>query len=324
MDRVTQKAGLNTILEAGDTFWQSAEDAFEQFRQNGTDLVLILHVGPYVELNYEALIQHQVHKRCRMTAVVAPDGEMLGTFVLDSSRRGDASALFRSGLRKVRDDCGRFVAKGHINLLRSTSDFRRLAIDGLLEKNAIRPVGKELKPGVWVGDGAHIHRKARVLAPAFIGAHSKIRAASLITRNSVIEHHAEVDCGTVVENSTILPFTYVGAGLDVMHSIVGFRQISHLVRDIAVEIQDGKLVGTPPGNAVFRTLGSIAASFAVLSKKCRGFSVRARNLRPAGLPESVEGASTNLATPDVEQPASGQEVGEFTANFAVVRRYGEH
>ena len=135
----------------------------------------------------------------------------------------------------------------------------------MLEKNAIRPVGKEIKPGVWVGEGARIHRKARVVAPAFIGAHSKIRASALITRGSVIEHHAEVDCGTVVENSTVLPFTYVGAGLDVMHSVVGFRRLSHLLRNVEVEISDDKLVGMSPASAVSRTGRQHCCAFCLLT-----------------------------------------------------------
>lgn len=325
IERATLKAGFDAVSAADDTFWQSAEDAFEQFRQSGTDLVLILNVGSYVELDYEQLIQHHIKKRCRMTTVTGPDGKGLGIFLVDGSRRGDANTLFRSGLQKVRDDCERFIAKGYVNALRSPSDFRRLAIDGLLERNAVRPFGKEVKPGVWVGDGARIHRKARVLAPAFIGSYSKVRAASLVTRNSVIEHHSEIDCGTVVENSTILPYTYVGAGLDVMHSVVGFRQISHLVRDVAVEIEDAKLVGGASTNTVFRTLGSAAALFAVLPKQaCRGLAAGVRKLKPVRLPESQETTPNNLATPEANAPVSGQEVGDFSANFAVVRRYGEH
>jgi NDP-sugar pyrophosphorylase family protein len=319
------KAGFDSIAETGENFWQSAEEAFEQFRRSGTDLVLILNVGPYVELDYEEVIQHHINKRCRMTSVVAADGEALGTFVVDASRRGDATTLFRSGLQKVRDDCERFVAKGYVNLLHSASDFRRLAIDGLLERNAVRPIGKEVKPGIWVGHGAQIHRKARILAPAFIGARSKIRAASLITRNSVIEHDAEVDCGTVVENSTILPYTYVGAGLDVMHSVVGFRRISHLVREVDVEIHDEKLVGVSPANTLFRTLGSTAAFFVVLPRRVlRDLWAQVCKVRRVPLPESQAAPAKDLAVPDVNEPASGQEVGEFPANFAVVRRYGEH
>jgi NDP-sugar pyrophosphorylase family protein len=325
MEHSIRKARLGAISASDDNFWQAAEDAFEQFRQSGADLVLVLNVGPYMELDYEEVIQHHINKRCRMTTVIGADGEALGAFVVDSSRRGDAGTLFRSRLQKVRDDCERFVARGYVNRLRTASDFRRLALDGLLEKNTVRPIGRELKPGVWVGEGAHIHHKARVLAPAFIGAHSKIRAAVLLTRNSVIEHNAEIDCGTVVENSTILPFTYVGAGLDVMHSVVGFRRISHLVRDVEVEVNDRKLVGISPATAVFRTLGSAAASFAVLPKQIyRRILDRARKIRPARLPESREAPATNLATPDVNESASNQEAGEFPSSFAVVRRYGEH
>ena len=38
-----------------------------------------------------------------------------------------------------------------------------------------------MKPGIWVAEYAHIHRTARVLAPCFIGASSKVRAAAVIT-----------------------------------------------------------------------------------------------------------------------------------------------
>jgi hypothetical protein len=141
----------------------------------------------------------------------------------------------------------------------------------------------------------------------------------------VIERHAEVDCGTVVENSTILPYTYVGAGLDVMHSIVGYRRISHLVRGVTVEIQDVKLVGVSTATAVFRTLGSTAAFFVVLPKQIyRGILNRARKIRSARSPEPLEAPAANLGSPDVKESASNQEAGEFPSSFAVVRRYGEH
>ena len=113
MEGAIHKAGFDAVAETGDNFWQSAVDAFEQFRQSGTDLVLIINVGPYVELDYEELIQHHINKRCRMTSVTTPQGEPLGIFVVDASRRGDAATLFRSGLQKVRDDCERFLAKGY-------------------------------------------------------------------------------------------------------------------------------------------------------------------------------------------------------------------
>ncbi len=37
--------------------------------EDGADLVLVLRVGPYVELDYEEIIQHHLDNRCRMTTV---------------------------------------------------------------------------------------------------------------------------------------------------------------------------------------------------------------------------------------------------------------
>jgi NDP-sugar pyrophosphorylase family protein len=324
-ERAALCANVSVTETAIGEFWERAEESFEQFRQDGAELVLIVRIGPYIELDYEELIQHHIDKHCRMTSVISPEGEPLGTFVVDASRRADASMLLGSALRQVRDDCERFQAQRYINPLRTAGDLRRLALDAFLEKNSIRPVGREIKPGVWVADGARIHRKARVVAPAYVGAYSKVRAAALVTRTSVIEHHAEVDCGTVVENSTILPFTYVGAGLDVMHSVVGFRRLAHLVRNVEVEISDARLIGISAAEAISRLAGSAAALFAFLPKQIyRGFFGRPRQVCPAELPEALAEPAAALETPDVKEPASGQEVSEFPSSFAVVRRYGEH
>lgn len=325
LDRAEFKAKVPVTRVAKEELWKAAEDRFDQYRREGADLVLVLRLGLYVEVDYEELVQHHIDKHCRMSAVVGAEGQVLGTFVLDAARRSDASTLLRSEFQQIRDDCERFSVKGYVNPLETAADFRSLAIDGLLEKNAIRPVGNELKPGVWVGEGARIHRQARIVAPAFIGAHSKIRASALVTRTSVVEHHAEVDCGTVVENSTVLPFTYLGAGLDVMHSVVGFRRLAHLVRNVEVEVSDTKLIGMSSTGALSRTAGSAAALFTLLPKQIyRGIFGRSRKRRPAELPESLDAPAAALETPDVNEPASGQEVPEFPSSFAVVRRYGEH
>lgn len=325
LERAASRAEVPVTRTSPEKFATSAEGSFERFREAAADLVVVVHLGAYVELDYEELLQHHIDEHCRMSAVVNGDGTLLGTFVLDATRRSDASCLFRSKLQQVRDDCERFTAAGYINQLQNAADFRRLALDGLLEKNAVRPNGDELKPGVWVAKGARIHPKARVVAPAYVGEYSKIRASALLTRGSAVEHHAEVDCGTVVENSTILPFTYVGAGLDIMHSVVGFRRLAHQVRAVEVEICDPKFVGTVRAGALSRTAGSVAALFALLPKQVyRGFFGRPRKVRPAELPDALDAPAAALENPDVNEPASGQEVPELNSSFAVVRRYGEH
>ena len=231
---------------------------------------------------------------------------------------------FIAAFQRLRRDCEPFLVTDYVNRLHGATDLRRLAVDGLMQINAIRPVGIELKPGVWAGPSAHVHRKARVVAPAFIGAHAKVRASSLITRGTVIEHHAEIDCGTVVENSTILPFTRIGAGLDVMHSVVGFRRLTHLLRNVEVEISDGRFIGMVPLSPVSRLAGSTAALFAFLPKQVyRGFFASSQRKTVSAVPESLEQPPCAPETSVVEASDTDPEASEFPSNMAVARRYGE-
>jgi hypothetical protein len=313
-------------LEAGgEEFWDSAEDIFQQYAAEGADLVVALRVGPYVEIDYEEMIQHHLDKRCTISMAVDSQGAGLDLFVLDPAGRFDAKELFQSHLQRMRKECQPFPMTGYSNRLQTAADLRRLALDGLLAKNAVRPEGMEIKPGVFLGRGARIHRKARVVAPAFIGARAKVHAEALITRGSILEHHSEVDCGTVVENSTLLPFTRLGAGLDVMHSVVGFHRIAHLVRNVEVEITDSKLIDMVPVSAISRLAGSTAALFAFLPKQIyRGLSATSQREKPAESPECAEPGGSALTAPVLEAPASGVESSEFPSNLAVVRRYGDH
>ncbi len=305
-------------------FWQIAEETFSCYAENGADLVIAMRVGPYVEVDYERLIQHHLDHHCPVTMAVDPEGASLDIFVLNASRRNDAASLFHNRLSKLRTECKNYCVTGYVNRLKNATDLRCLALDGLLRKNSISPVGVQTRPGVWVAKSARVHRKARIVAPAFVGAYSRIRASALITRSTVVEHHAEVDCGTVVENSTLLPYTYVGAGLDVMHSVVGFHRLCHLVRNVEVEISDRKLVGMPAMSALSRLAGSTAELFAFLPKQIyRGFFAHAHDERAVEIPSSLEQQAAALKTPATEAQGPGPEASEFPSNLAVARRYGE-
>jgi len=323
-DRVAVNPSIRHIDAAGDNFWDAAEEAFQQCSAEGADLVIALRVGPYVEVDYEEMIQHHLDNRCVISMAVDAGNSSLDIFVLDPAGRFDARELFYSRLQRMRRECEPFAVKGYVNRLQNAGDLRRLAVDGLLARNCVRPEGLEIKPGVYVARGARIHPKARVVAPAFIGARAKVHAAALITRGSVLEHHAEVDCGTVVENSTLLPYTRLGAGLDVMHSVVGFRRLTHLVRNVDVEITDARLVGMVPLSPVSRLAGSTAAFFAFLPKQIyRGLFAPSHRDHAAESSECAD-PETALGAPVLEAPASGVESSEFPSNLAVVRRYGDH
>lgn len=319
------RSGVRRLHVEGEQLWQSAEDEFQRCAEDGAELIVLLRLGAYVEVDYEEMIQHHLDRRNSVTQALESDGSALSLYVVSASARSDATELFHSRLQRLRRESEPFRIKGYVNRLQSASDLRRLAVDGLLSRNAVVPRGQEVKPGIWLAPSARVHRKARVLAPAYIGAGAKIRAAALITRGTVVEQNAVVDCGTVVENTSILPFTCLGAGLDTMHCVVGFRRIAHLARNVEVEVHDEKLVGMIPVSAVSRLAGSTAALFAFIPKELyRGFASPWRHEKPARSAETLEEAEPSLETSVLEASASGSEPTEFPSNLAVVRRYGDH
>ena len=221
-------------------FWRFAEAVFNDFAQNGAELIVVLRLSSYITVDYEKLVQFHLDHHSRLTRVCDQQGEALDLFVISASRRNDAAFIFRNMFERFRVPPDVFVLDDNQNRLQTVADFRRLALESFTGKNGIEPHGEQIKPGVWVAPGARVHRDARIVAPAYLGAYARVRALAVITRGSVVERNAEIDCGTVVENSTVLPFSRIGAGLDVSFSVVGFRHIYHLQREVAVEVADAK------------------------------------------------------------------------------------
>ena len=306
--------------------WRTAENVFNEFAQGGADLVLAFRVGAYVEVDVERLVQFHLDQRNRVTVVEDEHGP-LDVFVISASRRNDAAFMFRHNLASFRAACGRFQFPGYSNRLMDAHDLRALATDTLVLKTQISPAGRQIKPGVWVEDGARIHHGARILAPAFVGAHSKIRAAVVLTRGAVIEHHCEIDCGTVVENTSVLPYTYVGAGLDLSHAVAGFRRVVHLRRNVAVEINDPKLVGRAPAAAPLRALAAAASLASFLPRHfLRGLFAPSQREPLTELPAAVKSPSAALQAPAaaaLESAAAETDPSKFPANLVVARRYGD-
>lgn len=285
------RPAVRWTFAAGDDLWKSAEQQFVDFAQRGAELAIVIRLGAYSEVDYEELVQFHLDRAARLTEALAPDGERLEIFAISASRRNDAAFLLRHHLQCSREPANRYTSHGYWNPLCNAADLRRLALDGFAGKNAVKPLGQEIRPGVWVAEDARIHHAARVLAPAFVGSRATIRASAVITRGSSIESHAEIDCGSVVENSTILPFNYVGAGLDVSESVVGFEHVESIRRNVSVSIGDSRLISMTPSNATTSTLVSAIELLTYIPK------LLARSLLGRGTPASPQSIPEAVATP---------------------------
>jgi NDP-sugar pyrophosphorylase family protein len=304
--------------------WRAAEHAFTEFAQSGADAVLVWRVGVYAEFDIDEFLQFHVDNQCHVTAMADADGTPLDICMIAASRRNDAAYALRHQLHKFRGSNATYYFEGFCNRLRDSRDLRQLAIDSLQQLTEIEPVGKEVKPGIWFGKGARVHKRARVLSPAFVGSRVRVRASAVVTRCTSLEHHAVVDCGTVVENVTVLPYSYVGAGLDVSHSVVGFRRLWNLPRSVEVEISDAKLVGMASSNASLRVLASAASLVSFIpAQLLRGLFAPSQRGYATSLPEAVNEPCAALQNPaSLQASAPSVDAGEFPANLVAARRYG--
>ena len=313
---------ITCISSAPDRFWKTAESVFNDMAQSGAELVVLVRLGAYAEVDFEKLVQFHIDRKERVTRM-ASDGQMLEIFCISASRRNDAASLFRTQLAHCRSECPLLQHDGYLNPLASARDLRQFAIDILLRQTQTCPAGKEIKPGVWTAPGAMIEKGARVLAPAFVGSLARIRSGAVITRCSSVERHAEVDCGTVIENSTVLPFSYVGAGLDLAHSIAGMGRIVNLHRDVTVTIVDPKLVASMSVASGKRLLTSAADALTYLPRLAfQGMFARGKATH-SDLQTSLRKTSPALGTAaGFETSACDTEASHKFPNMVVARRYG--
>jgi hypothetical protein len=135
------------------------------------------------------------------------------------------------------DRASYFVA-GYVRRLLHPGDLRAIIADSLRGVCMMRPCGQEVRPGIWVDEGAEIDRRARIVAPAYIGCNTKVREDALVTRCSSIERDCCIDFGTIVEDSSILANTRVGIWLDVRHAVASGNKLMSLKHDVLLEIAD--------------------------------------------------------------------------------------
>ena len=229
------------------------------YSQNGIAYTFVTWADTYLETDLLDLFYF--HRESRQTVTRAFDGDApLALWTVDCAK---AQSLPIEQLLHGHTAPPYFV-RGYMQRLSAPGVLRQFAEDALRGRCEARPCGKEIRPGIWVDDGGEIQRGARIVAPAYIGGRSKILSDVLITRFSSIERDCFVDCGTVIENSSILAGTHIGIWLDVCHAVVSGNRMLSLERDVMVAISDPSLM---------RSIGSARVLPPATSEPDRGQAV---------------------------------------------------
>ena len=316
------RLGLNCVAAPADRFWRAAESAFNDMAQCGAELVVLVRMGAYAEIDFEKLVQFHLDHGSRVSQV-SHQGEKLDIFCISASRRNDAASLFRSQLNRCRSECPQWEHAGYVNQLSFPRDLRQFAIDVLTRQAQTCPAGEEIRPGVWIDRKAMVEKGVRVVSPAYIGAYARVRAGAVVTRCSSVEHHAQVDCGSVVENSSVLPYCYVGAGLDLSHSVAGMRQIANLRRDVTVEVPDPKLIDLVSTTSGKNLLNSAAELITYLPRAAMQGIFNGGKRQQPDLNSALRKNSPALGgAAGYETPACDTEAAHKFPNMIVARRYG--
>ena len=213
-----------------------------EYAQSGIGHVALIRLGAYVEFHLADFLGCHLSRGCPVTRA-CDDAGPLDLWMIDTARFSHAESILRQlGICRAFFPPQLCSVAGYVNRLTHPADFRRLVLDSFLWRSAIRPAGSEVRPGIWVDQGAQVHRRARIVAPAYIGKQAKVQAGALITRFSNVEQGCQISRGTVVENASVLPHTCLGQWLDVSHAIARGSTLIHLRRGVTLHVQDRALL----------------------------------------------------------------------------------
>ena len=220
--------------------WIAADCLLTKYARQGVDTVFLMEIGAYAEIDYVDALRFHFDSCAPVTQLFDARGS-LKAWVANAAafrRPSDVTA----SLFEASTSFSSYLVKGYVNHLSRAADLRQLVIDAFLQRCTIRPNGREVKPGVWMGDGAYVHSSARIVAPAYLGSSTILGASTLVTRFSNVERQCRVGRGTVVDASSVLAHTVLGEGLDVAKAVVDGNEFVDLNRNLAVQIEDPKLV----------------------------------------------------------------------------------
>lgn len=218
--------------------WSAAADAVKSYAESGVDYALITTAGTYTECDFIDLLWFHRGTHQPITRAFNRNREdALDLWIVDCAKVQPADVLSAITTDGTSGSASYLVSE-YVVRVENARTVRRLAVDAFNSRCGLRPSGQEIRPGVWIDEGADIDKRARLVAPAYIGRGSKICEDTVITRCSSVESHCHIDYGTVIEDSSILTDSYVGIWLDVSHAVVRGNRLFNLGHDVTLNISD--------------------------------------------------------------------------------------
>lgn len=178
--------------------------------KQGVERLLMIKLKSYAELDLGDLVRFHCWRRNSVTEVHDAKGQ-LGVCVLDQlalPKTNEGPDCQHAGFER-----SAYPFHGYAKRIFSARERQELVGDALTGACAMRPFGNEIREQVWAGKDVRLADSVRLMGPSYIGDHAIVRAGATIGPFASVERDCVVDCGTTVEQSSILPATYLAPGL---------------------------------------------------------------------------------------------------------------
>ena len=240
MERI-RKLGVSSVwLTSSPNDESVASSMLAGFAQQGVERLLVIKLKSYAELDLADLLRFHCDKRNPVTEAQDARGQ-LGISLLDHLAlltAGEKHALPGAATDSQRTA---YEFNGYAKRILSASERQELVRDGLTGACAIRPLGTEIREQVWIGEGVKLADSARVIGPTYIGARTIVHAGATIGPFASVEPDCVVDCGTTVERSTVLPYTYLAPGLLIRRELVDGGYLENMGWGAVADLQPAGL-----------------------------------------------------------------------------------
>jgi hypothetical protein len=241
--RIPDGPAIDRSFFAGSTqFFNLVEKKVNDQINLGASVVLLLGLDAYLEFEFGDVLEFHRDRGQVVTRLRDADGP-LHFWLIDGARARKASLSCASVLQGRSASRLQYRLRGYSNRLRTPHHLRQLVRDSFASRCRLKPAGTQVKPGVWIDEGASVQRAARLVAPAYIGKNTRVETGALITRGSHIEANCTVSAGTVIDDASVFSNTYLGPGLEISHAVVERHRLMHLRRNVAVDVGDPTLIG---------------------------------------------------------------------------------
>jgi len=206
-----------------------------QFARQGVERFLMISLKSYAEMDLADLLRF--HRDSQNSITEAKDARgNLGVSLLDRLAVPAVDPIYDSGVSPHSEQAP-YEFGGYAKRILSAKERQELVGDALTGACAMRPSGARIREQVWIGEGASLADSARVVGPTYIGARTIVCAGATIGPFTSVERDCVVDCGTAVEQSTVLPDTYLAPGLLIRQALLDGRHLEDLRSGIVTDLQ---------------------------------------------------------------------------------------